>query len=84
VNTKDDPTKLVRQDAILGGLSIGQFHDKCPGEWPGEPLSGVTIIWGNNCPGGKMMGELLFAPAKFMGELLSGGNFCLYPVLLLF
>jgi len=25
VNTKDGPTKLVRQDAILGGLSIGQF-----------------------------------------------------------
>jgi len=25
VNTKDSPTKQVRQDAILGGLSIGQF-----------------------------------------------------------
>jgi len=25
VNTKDGPTKLVRQDAILGGLSIGQL-----------------------------------------------------------
>jgi len=25
VNTIDGPTKLVRQDAILGGLSIGQF-----------------------------------------------------------
>jgi len=24
VNTIDGPTKLVRQDAILGGLSIGQ------------------------------------------------------------
>jgi len=27
VNTKDGPTKLVRQDAILGGLSIGQLTD---------------------------------------------------------
>jgi len=26
VNTIDGPTKLVRQDAILGGLSIGQFN----------------------------------------------------------
>ena len=25
VNTINGPTKLVRQDAILGGLSIGQF-----------------------------------------------------------
>jgi len=25
VNTIDGPTKLVRQDAILGGLSIGQL-----------------------------------------------------------
>jgi len=25
VNTIDGPTKLVRQDAILGGMSIGQF-----------------------------------------------------------
>jgi len=25
VNTKDSPTKQVRYDAILGGLSIGQF-----------------------------------------------------------
>jgi len=25
VNIKDGPTKLVRQDAILGGLSIGQL-----------------------------------------------------------
>jgi len=28
VNTKDGPTKLVRQDAILGGLLMGQFCDK--------------------------------------------------------
>ena len=27
VNTIDGPTKLVRQDAILGGLSIGQLTD---------------------------------------------------------
>ena len=27
VNTIDGPTKLVRQDAILGGLSIGQFNN---------------------------------------------------------
>jgi len=26
VNTTDGPTKLVRQDAILGGLSIGQLR----------------------------------------------------------
>jgi len=25
VNTKDSPTKQVRQEAILGGLSIGQL-----------------------------------------------------------
>jgi len=28
VNTIDGPTKLVRQDAILGGLSIGQIEKK--------------------------------------------------------
>jgi len=27
MNTIDGPTKLVRQDAILGGLSIGQLSD---------------------------------------------------------
>jgi len=26
VNTKDGPTKLVPQDAMLGGLSIGQIQ----------------------------------------------------------
>ena len=26
MNTMDGPTKLVRQDAILGGLSIGQLN----------------------------------------------------------
>ena len=26
VNTKDGPTKLVRQDAILGGLLIGKLY----------------------------------------------------------
>ena len=28
MNTIDGPTKLVRQDAILGGLSIGQLSNK--------------------------------------------------------
>jgi len=26
VNTKDSPTKQVRQDAILGGMPIGQLR----------------------------------------------------------
>jgi len=38
VNTIDGPTKLVPQDAILGGLSIGQF-DQTQQEWfLGGPL----------------------------------------------
>jgi len=31
MNTIDGPTKLVRQDAILGGLSVGQIVYKAKG-----------------------------------------------------
>jgi len=37
VNTIDGPTKLVRQDAIFGGLSIGQW------QWKMKEMLSYTI-----------------------------------------
>jgi len=41
VNRIDGPTKLVRQDAILGGLSIGQLQGTTR---PDEVLCQVSLI----------------------------------------
>jgi len=42
MNTKDGPTKLVRQDAILGGLSKGQLCDNRTGVKQGTMGNYVT------------------------------------------
>jgi len=53
VNTIDGPTKLVSQEAILGGLSIGQlfknyfFLDPC---LSGQELSQESPIVCTSCP----------------------------------
>jgi len=38
----------------------------------GEPLSGVTSIWGNFCPGWFNDAGTFADPAKIVGELLYG------------
>ena len=36
-------------------------------KYPGEQMSGVTIVWVNKCPGGNSTGEQMSAPGKNHG-----------------
>jgi len=48
VNTIDGPTKLVRQDASLGGLSIGQLtHCVVLQEWEDDRLTWNPATYGD-------------------------------------
>ena len=50
MNTIDGPTKLVRQDAILGGLSIGQLsqHINANLKWEGQDVK-HALIYRKSC-----------------------------------